>query len=236
MIPAKNNSNSDLTTEQLAQIDRRFVAVLTFWFLAVFAAAWFGLYELLPPRPLVIPIAAGIIVPVAIYFLSQSFRRYIRAIPLKHLTLFHIWRIPAGAAFLYYGAQGWLPQTFAHNAGWGDLAVGILTPFVLMLPGGRGKFAAFHIFGILDFIVALGTGILFALTQVPTMDNIAHFPIVLIPMYGVAVTGSLSIMTLHRIAREYLDAAQAAAELAPKIVEQPASDTPSMKAVESLSA
>ena len=192
-----------LRPEQLERIDRRFIAALTFWFIGVFATAWFGLYELLPPRPLVIPIAMGILIPVTIYFRSNSFRQYIRSISLKHLTLFHVWRIPAGFAFLYYGSQGWLPETFARNAGWGDLAVGVLTPFVLMAPSGLGKYAAFHIFGILDFIVALGTGITFALTLVPTMENIAQFPIVLIPMYGVAITGSLSIMTLHRIAVEY---------------------------------
>ncbi|MEM9367230.1 MAG: hypothetical protein AAGD07_14660 [Planctomycetota bacterium] len=42
-----------------------------------------------------------------------------------------------------------------------------------------------------------------ALTRFPGMENIAEFPIVLIPMYGVAITGSLSVMTLHRITVEY---------------------------------
>ncbi len=194
-----------LSRQALETIDRKFTAVLTIWFISVLLSAWFGLYEQLSPSTLVIPIFAGIAIPLAIYFRSNAFQQYIRSIPLKHLTLFHLWRIPAGVSFLFYGSQGWLPETFARNAGWGDLAVGVLVPLVLMVPGGRGKYAAFHIFGILDFIVALGTGIIFALTLVPTMENIAQLPIVLIPMFGVAVTGSLSVMTLHRIGVEYVE-------------------------------
>ncbi len=98
--------------------------------------------------------------------------------------------------FLHYGSQNLLPERFASNAGYGDLAVGLLVPIVLMLRESTSKYLAFHIFGLLDFTVAVGTGLTFTLLQVPLIENLASFPIVLIPIYGVCVSGALSIMTL----------------------------------------
>lgn len=147
---------------------------------------------------------AGIMTPVLFYYFNGSFRSYIVFIGLKYLTLFNIWRIPAGLVFLYYGSHNLLPEQFVHNAAYGDLAVGVLVPIVLMLPGGIGKYLAFHIFGLLDFVVAVGTGLTLTLLQVPLMENIRTFPIVLIPLYGVCITGALHMMTLDILLRRRL--------------------------------
>ena len=99
--------------------------------------------------------------------------------------------------FFHYGSQNLLPKQFVIHAGYGDLAVGLLVPIILMLKRGDRKYLLFHIFGLLDFIVAVGTGLTFNfILHDPLMRNITTFPILFIPLYGVCVTGSLSIMTL----------------------------------------
>ena len=143
----------------------------------------------------------GIAVPIVLYYYYSVFQNYIRSIDPLHLTLFHIWRILAGFTFLYYGSQNLLPEQFVINAGYGDLAVGFAVPIVLIWQQSKYKYIVFHIFSLLDFIGAVGTGLTFTLLQVPLMENIATFPLVLIPLYGVCVTGALSWMALDTLLR-----------------------------------
>lgn len=184
------------------RVERWCVLTLSVWALAAFVAGYYGLFTKLPFGGIAPLVVGGIVIPVIVYFLNENFRTYIQSIELKHLTIFHLWRIPAGFAFLYYGSQNLLPETFVRNAGYGDLAVGFLVPLVLMLKGGDGKYLAFHIFGLLDFVLAVGIGLTFTVSQVPLMDNISTFPIVLIPVFGVCVTGALSLMTLDILLRK----------------------------------
>lgn len=69
-------------------------------------------------------------------------------------------------------------------------------------PENLSKYVAFHIFGLLDFIVAVGTGLTLTLLETPLIENVAGFPIVLIPLFGVPVTGALHIILLHRLWNE----------------------------------
>lgn len=190
---------ANLETNQ--RVERWFVVTLSAWASTVFVGGYYGLFTKLPFGGIAPLVVGGIAAPVIVYYFNESFRTYIRSIGLKHLTIFHLWRIPAGFAFLYYGGQTLLPETFVRNAGYGDLAVGFLVPPVLMLKGGDGKYLAFHVFGLLDFVIAVGTGLIFTVLRVPLMDNIAAFPIVLIPAFGVCVTGALSIMALDILLR-----------------------------------
>jgi hypothetical protein len=182
--------------------ERQFIFGLSIWAIVTYIAAYNGVFTRLPLPSIAVLVMAGVAVPVAIYYTREGLRTYIGSIPLKHLSLYHLWRIPAGLAFLYYGREHLLPEQFTINAGYGDLAVGLLVPVTLMLKDGWTKYFVFHVFGLLDFVVAVGTGLLFTLTQVPLMENIASFPIALIPLYGVCVTGALSIMTLDVLIRQ----------------------------------
>ena len=92
----------------------------------------------------------------------------------------------------YYGLFARLPLPSI-----GILAtVGIAVPIVLYY-----RYIVFHVFSLLDFVGAVGTGLTFTLLQVPLMENIATFPLVLIPLYGVCVTGALSWMALDTFLR-----------------------------------
>lgn len=193
------NSTGDCETTE-----RWFVFVLSAWGTAVFAAGYYGIFTKVNTNWVPPLVMSGITLPVLIYYLNENLRSYIWSIEIKHLSIFHVWRIVAALVFFHYGSQNLLPKQFVIDAGYGDLAVGLLLPVVLMLKGGDSKYLAFHIFGMLDFVVAVSTGFTFnAILHHPLMANITTFPIVLIPLYGVPVTGALSIMTLDRLLRRF---------------------------------
>jgi hypothetical protein len=168
------------------------------------ALGWLGVTTLLPTRLLPFPIALGIVLPLLVYARSEAFRAYISAADLRTLTLFNVWRVPAALAFFYYGAQGELPALFVRNAAWGDLIAGVLAPIVVLglarlAAIRRASFIGFHLFSFADFVVAVGTGFAFSLLNDPLMGTLKALPMAIIPLFGVPVTGALSLMTLHRL-------------------------------------
>ena len=191
-----------LSQKRHQKVERLFVFALTLWASSVYVLSYFDFFRRIPLSLIALFVIAGIIALIALNYASESFSNYFNSISYKHLTIFNIWRIPAGAAFLYYGANNWLPEQFVINAGYGDLVIGCLVPVILMLPESWSKYFAFHVFGMLDFVLAVGTGLVFTILQVPLMENIAGNPIVLIPLFGVPVTGAFHILTLRRLWRE----------------------------------
>ena len=192
--------NGTATTSN-KKVERGFALILTLWAGIVFIAGYYDLFTKLPLPSIGILATLGITLPMIIYYRSSTFQAYIRFIDPLHLTLFHVWRILAGFTFLYYGSQNLLPEQFVINAGYGDLVVGFMVPLVLIAKQSKNKYIAFHIFSLLDFIGAVGTGLTFTILQVPLMENIATFPLVLIPLYGVCITGALSWMALDTLLR-----------------------------------
>ncbi len=188
--------------EKLNKIIQQTFAILFIWGTAVFAATHFGFFQLIPRQSIPLLVVIGIVVPVITYYANNNFRQLVRLIGYRRLTVLNAWRIPAGLAFLYYGSRGWLPEQFVINAGYGDIAVGILALIVLLLPEVRSKYIAVQIVGLFDFVIAVGTGLTFTILQVPLMENIATNPIVLIPLFGVPITGALHLMTLDTLFRK----------------------------------
>ncbi len=182
-------------------VERVMVATLTAWFFAVLGLGWLGVFSRLPTAAIGFGVVASMLGIVALYHFNGPFRAYVRSIPLKHLTIFNVWRFAAGALFLHYGAAGLLPPMFVANAAWGDIVAACLVPVVLMLPEGRGKYLCFAVAGFADFIVAVGTGLTLNALGTPMMSNIATLPLCLIPLFGVPITGAVHVMMLDRLLR-----------------------------------
>jgi hypothetical protein len=180
----------------LERVERWFVVALTVWATCAFIAAYSGAISKVPRLILGPLLLTETVIPILVYYLSKSFRAYIASIDLKHLTIFHLWRLLAGFAFVSYGIQHLLPETFVHNAGFGDIIVGLLVPVILILPNGIRKYIVFHIIGLLDFILALGTGITLTLSRAPLIENLTTYPIILIPLIGVPLSGALHVMAI----------------------------------------
>jgi hypothetical protein len=184
------------------KFEKKIILVLIVWFAGVAVLTYAQILKLMPTIAFGVLVAGTIIGLLILYFKSRKLRDYISSLSYKNLTLLNIWRIPAGLMFLYYGSQNWLPETFVFNAGYGDILVGLITPLILFLPESVSKYVAFHVFGLLDFMIAVGTGITMTILQVPLMENIAGFPIALIPLFGVPITGLLHVAVLNRLQNE----------------------------------
>jgi hypothetical protein len=180
---------------------RVLLVVLAAWGLAVAFAAEAGIYRAIPPLILAPIIALGIAIPVVAYAMSGGFRSYIRALGLRSITAFHVWRIAAALVFFWYGENELLPQVFVQNAGIGDLAAGLFALVVLLLPESRNRYLAFHIFGFVDFVVAVGTGLALFLLDDSRMAGIQTLPMALIPFYGVGISGASHIMAFDLLRR-----------------------------------
>ena len=185
---------------------RVLLSLLAIWGLAVVVAAETGVYSAINPLLLAPIIVLGAVVPVVVYALSDGFRAYIEAIGLRPLTAFHVWRIGAALVFFWYGAHHLLPATFVENAGWGDFMVGVLALGVILLPERRSRYLVFHLFGFADFVVAVGTGLTFFLLNDPRMSAIQTLPMVLIPLYGVGISGAGHIIALDLLRRKRAEA------------------------------
>jgi len=178
--------------------------VLTAWAIAVAASAEMGVLKLIPPPAIAALVALGIAAPVAAYLSLPSARRFIDGLGLYPLTVFHIWRVPAGLVFFAYGFGGALPPLFWILAGSGDLLVGLYAFRTFRARDDIRFFSRFHLVGFADFIVAVGTGLTFTLLGDPRMDAIAELPMALIPLFGVGVSGAshiIAFMILRRMRR-----------------------------------
>ncbi|MBL0897076.1 MAG: hypothetical protein IBJ17_00040 [Reyranella sp.] len=183
------------------QVERRIATTLLIWLAAIVAAASLGLLTEIPVPLFGGLVAISIALPTATYFFLPALRAWAERVGVRSLTLLHVWRIPAALVFFEYGAAGLLPAEFVRNAAWGDLAAGMLAAIAFTLPEWRAKFWAVNLFGFADFVVAVGTGLLLSLMAVPLMENIATFPLVLIPLFGVSLSGAAHIITLDLLRR-----------------------------------
>jgi len=160
---------------------------------AVVAAAWLvGVFllgaadvfrnDVLPPR---IPMAlVATLLLGYLLLLSPTFRRIVAAVPQHWLIGIQTFRILGGVWLVRYFA-GALPGLFALPAGIGDVATGLLAPFVAYAwysgkPYARSAAIAWNIFGMADLVNAVVLG---ALTNGGAGGIV--FPLVLIPVYGV---------------------------------------------------
>ncbi len=110
------------------------------------------------------PIGFAVIVPVALFFiayaLSSRLRSFVLAQDLRTLTLLQHWRV-LGFTFLVLYAHDIFPAAFAWPAGFGDILVGFTAPFIVTRLARNPAFAtswrfiAYHLFGLLDFAVAV---------------------------------------------------------------------------------
>jgi hypothetical protein len=154
----------------------------------------------------------GITLSVAIGLLvfSKTWRKVVDAIPAEKLISVQVYRVIGGALFLPLYAIGTLPGHFALPAGWGDLATGLLAPFVALavrrkIRAGQRLALGWNLFGFADLVTAvgLGTGYLLLLLQpeagAPSAAAaMTFFPLVLVPTFAVPLGFILHIYSIRR--------------------------------------
>jgi hypothetical protein len=188
--------------------------VLAIWFALVFLLGAGGAFVRQPgalPLPILIGVTAPLIVFLAAFWVSPAFRDFVLAVDLRLVTGIQAWRF-AGLGFLALYAHGVLPGLFAWPAGLGDIAIGVTAPWVVLALIRRPRFAASQLFlvwnllGILDLVVAVGTGALSSGLAVGvageiTTSPMAQLPLVLIPGYFVPLFLMLHLAALFQMRR-----------------------------------
>ncbi len=173
-------------------------------------AAWAGLVAMgastnalsaVPPPAIAALVALGIAAPTAGYFVWPDLRHWVERVGLRALTALHVWRIGAAILFFSYGSTGQLPAAFIGRAGWGDLVAGLAALVVVLLPMSRSRYVAVHLFGLADFLVAVGTGLYFTLALPGSMEPLRELPLALIPLFGVGLSGATHIMAFDLLRR-----------------------------------
>lgn len=186
--------------------------LLSVWLGLVVKLAANGSFALLPGYAPVLTLAA-ILGPPLIFALAllsiPRFRSWALSLDPALLTALQGWRI-LGGGFLMLYAFGHLPGFFAFPAGVGDMAVGLGAPFAAVaLASGKlrldsRKMLSVHITGMLDFVVAISTGII-ARNQIPglvegvTSSAMGELPMVLIPAFAVPTFIILHMIVLVQI-------------------------------------
>jgi hypothetical protein len=175
------------------------------WLSAVVWGAVGGALSTVHPPLIAALVAASIVLPTLAYFSSASVQALAMRVGLVPLTALHVWRVPAALAFYAYGLAGELPPLFWVLAGTGDLLAGVYAVGSLRAAPRPGYFKRFHLFGFADFVVAVGTGLTYTLVQDPRMAPIAQWPMALIPLFGVGLSGTTHLVAfdlLRKASRE----------------------------------
>jgi hypothetical protein len=153
-------------------------------------------------------IVFGVSVGTLPLLISPVFGQIVRAIPETWLVRIHAIRV-GGFLFLALFDMKLLPAQFALPAGYGDMTVGLLSLVVVYLltkqnPYARTFVIGWNILGLLDFIVALTTGITyigpFAAQLAAAGASLDYLNYVLvIPTFGVPLFTVLHIYSLFQM-------------------------------------
>ena len=186
--------------------------VVITWAALVLALSALGVFAVEPEKP-PLPLLAAVIIPpmlfLAAYALSSKVRAVALSLDLRLLTAMQAWRV-IGGMFLVLMWLGLLPGTFAWPAGVGDLIVGAYAPFVAVAvsrqaPGWRRQVVMLNVLGLLDFVGAVGGGVmsgsspLGVLRQDVTADIMQELPLSIIPTFGVPFWIVLHMISLMKI-------------------------------------
>lgn len=189
-------------------------AVVLAWFVLIGLLGAAGVFQAPPDTPPVAILIAVVFPPLLMLTLMRTvpgFRRQILAIDPVWLASVQGLRI-LGISFLFLYAFGQVPGLFAHPAGWGDTAVGLIAPFMAVRLARQPSFLVspwywrFHVFGMLDFVGAVGSAVLAqGLSNSVSAQPLADWPLVFIPAFGVPL-----FICLHLIAFAQIRAARRA--------------------------
>jgi hypothetical protein len=155
----------------------------------------------------------GILTPIAVGILLflwwRPLRRIVDAVRQQWLVGLQFYRT-LGVIFLILYAAGNLPAQFALPAGAGDVAVGLLAPFVAMAqirkwPKANSLLRAWNLLGITDLVVAITTGFLTSPSPIhilaadPPNQLISQYPLVMIPVFLVPLAILLHLASLQKL-------------------------------------
>jgi hypothetical protein len=177
------------------------VVILGLWVMLVGTLAVAGAF-VQDPAADVVPWIGPVIVVALV--LAVGGLREVGGVDPATLTAVQTYRV-VGGVFVALLLVGQLPPVFALPAGLGDLAVGLAAPVIArrLRRGDRRGARTFHVLGIVDLVVAVGTGFLSApgpfgvLAGAVTSAPLTLLPLVLVPTTLVPLSVAMHLHVLH---------------------------------------
>jgi|SRR5260370_5064264 len=196
--------------------DRRHVVLsvatlLLGWYLVTLLLSWFEFYRGASSR--VPTIQYGLLIPIIVgVVLAWKWKmlgRVIESVPQGWIVSVQLYRA-LGLMFLVLYAVGRLPGVFALPAGIGDIIVGLVAPVVGVAyarnpSSAAGLVRAWNAFGIIDLIVAVGSGLLTSPSPIQMLafkapnELISAFPLVMVPVFLVPLSILLHFASLKKL-------------------------------------
>jgi hypothetical protein len=200
------NDSVGVNRPQLAGGDvPRTLLVLAAWF---FLAVWLGVTgKLVTTGGLPIGLGAAIVLPLLVFALDGRFGHPLfgglMRLDLSGLIAAQVFRV-IGLLLLIAWLAGTLPGGFALPAAIGDLTVGLTAPLVATAVARRRSLRlawTWNILGTADLVTAVTLGVLHGgpplglLAGTVTTNAVAHYPLSLIPTFGVPLALLLHVRT-----------------------------------------
>ena len=192
------------------------VVPYTLWLAIIWSVAINGVFRPGSNTPPLVPLAIflPVIVGAPILLRSKRIGEVLDAMPASWLIGLQVYRV-LGGIFLVGWARGAIPALFALPAGIGDVTTGLLAlPVAYSLVsrngGAVGGAIAWNIFGLLDFTIAVGIGLVTAPGPfqliVPSIPNtgLGLYPTVLIPAFAVPSSILLHVLSLRQLRRRQI--------------------------------
>ena len=214
---------TDLTAGQRRTTWLVTMTALTLWMSLAWGAAIDGAFRAdASPAPLLpMAIFLPLIVGAPLLLSSRRMGAVVDATPASWLIGLQVYRI-YGSQWLVYWLIGKAPAVWAAPAGFGDVLTGLFAlPVAIAVasgePGGRRVAIFWNIFGIADFVVAVGLGLITSpgplqliVTHGPTIGA-GTYPNVLTPVFVVPSSLLLHALSLRQLRRRGATALQARA-------------------------
>jgi len=199
-------------TQSAAGANWTAAAIVAVWFAAIVALGAADIFvagPAAPPLPLFAAIALPPVIFAIAYARSADVRVFALGLDLRVLTAMQAWRV-IGLVFLAFYAFDMLPGIFAWPAGLGDaaVAVGAIATLGAMLrqsPGWRRSVSWLNIAGLVDFVVAIATGVLTSNTAIGIFNDgsprieLGALPMSLIPTFAVPFWIILHMISLLQL-------------------------------------
>jgi hypothetical protein len=201
LMPHVNTSIDSKTSHRTSVLLTAYIGLI--WFLLVLSGSLLGTFA---EYPLVFYLAAlgPVVLFVAFYLLSDTFRHFVRDLVGDPwgITALQVSRV-LGVSMAIGALNNVLPAVFGLPAGFGDLFIGMTALLAALAWSsgsrlGKAVFVLWNVLGLLDLLIALGTGLLAAVTVSSpiTMAPMRLYPFSLVPAFGVPLAFILHVTGL----------------------------------------
>lgn len=94
-----------LHSNNFQQTQQRVFFYLGIWAIAISFGGFIDVFSSLPLPSIAFGVVTSLTVLLLLYYRNPDLNNYIASLNPRSLVVFHLWRIVAGFAFLYYGSQ-----------------------------------------------------------------------------------------------------------------------------------